>query len=151
MRPIDADAFRDWWLYNGENEHIYDTNDILDSIDNWSPITSSSEWVSVKEKLPEDRGDVLVMAYWHACWQIMIGWYSEIHRHWRIITRYGEKETTGVTHWMSLPVPPDRRPPEEEEEAKDDYMGLMRDMRSDYPCRRAMLWNQKLERGPGRR
>lgn len=123
MRPIDADAFRDWWLYNGENEHIYDTNDILDSIDNWSPITSSSEWVSVKEKLPEDRGDVLVMAYWHACWQIMIGWYSEIHRHWRIITRYGEKETTGVTHWMSLPVPPDRRPPEEEEEAKDDYMG----------------------------
>ncbi len=119
MRPIDADAFRDWWLYNGENEHIYDTNDILDSIDNWSPITSSSEWVSVEEKLPEDRGDVLVRAYWHECWQVMVGWYSEIHRHWLIITRYGEKETTEVTHWMPLPKPPT----EGEEEAKDNHVG----------------------------
>lgn len=38
-RMIDADAFRKWWLENGENEHIYDTNDILDSIDNWPTLT----------------------------------------------------------------------------------------------------------------
>lgn len=38
-RMIDADAFREWWLENGENEHIYDTNDILDSIDNWPTLT----------------------------------------------------------------------------------------------------------------
>ena len=34
MRPIDADAMREDWLQNGINEHIYDTNAVLDSIDN---------------------------------------------------------------------------------------------------------------------
>lgn len=33
MRLIDADAFRDEWLENGENEYVYDTNSVLDSID----------------------------------------------------------------------------------------------------------------------
>ncbi len=33
MRPIDADAMRQDWLENGENEHVYDTNAFLDSID----------------------------------------------------------------------------------------------------------------------
>ena len=33
MRLIDADALRNDWLYNGQNEKIYDTNDFLDSVD----------------------------------------------------------------------------------------------------------------------
>lgn len=33
MRLIDADAMRQEWLENGENEYVYDTNTILDSID----------------------------------------------------------------------------------------------------------------------
>ena len=33
-RLIDADALREDWLENGENEHIYDTNAMLYSIDN---------------------------------------------------------------------------------------------------------------------
>ena len=32
-RLIDADAMRDDWLENGENEYVYDTNAVLDSID----------------------------------------------------------------------------------------------------------------------
>ena len=32
-RYIDADIIRDEWLHGGENEHIYDTNNFLDSID----------------------------------------------------------------------------------------------------------------------
>lgn len=40
MRMIDADAFREWWLENGENEYVYDTNAILDSIAYWPTITS---------------------------------------------------------------------------------------------------------------
>ena len=32
-RLIDADAMRDDWLENGENEYVYDTNAALDSID----------------------------------------------------------------------------------------------------------------------
>ena len=33
MRLIDADEFRYEWLENGENEYVYDTNAVLDSID----------------------------------------------------------------------------------------------------------------------
>ena len=33
MRLIDADAMRNDWLENGENEYVYDTNVMLDSID----------------------------------------------------------------------------------------------------------------------
>lgn len=32
-RLIDADAMRQDWLENGENEYVYDTNAVLDSID----------------------------------------------------------------------------------------------------------------------
>ena len=32
-RYIDADAMREDWLQNGENECVYDTNAVLDSID----------------------------------------------------------------------------------------------------------------------
>lgn len=33
MRLIDADELREFWLESGENECIYDTNSMLDSID----------------------------------------------------------------------------------------------------------------------
>lgn len=33
MRLIDADAMRDDWLENGENEYVYDTNAVLANID----------------------------------------------------------------------------------------------------------------------
>ena len=32
-RLIDADALREDWHENGENEYVYDTNDFLESID----------------------------------------------------------------------------------------------------------------------
>ena len=32
-RLIDAEAMREYWLENGENEYVYDTNAVLDSID----------------------------------------------------------------------------------------------------------------------
>lgn len=33
MRRIDADALREDWLENGENEYVYDTNAVLESLD----------------------------------------------------------------------------------------------------------------------
>lgn len=37
-RLIDADDLREYWLENGENEHIYDANAFLDLIDDASTI-----------------------------------------------------------------------------------------------------------------
>ena len=37
-RLIDANAMRQNWLENGENEYVYDTNAVLDSIDSQSTV-----------------------------------------------------------------------------------------------------------------
>lgn len=42
MRAIDADELREYWLYNGLNEKIYDTNDVLESIDEQSTVDPES-------------------------------------------------------------------------------------------------------------
>ena len=65
-----------------------------------------SEWISVKERLPESQADVLVVAFWHERWQTMMGWHSDMGKKWRVITPHGEREPGGVTHWMPLPAPP---------------------------------------------
>lgn len=49
-RAIDADAFREWWLENGENEYVYDTNAFLDSIDNWPTLTPPNEPLTRAER-----------------------------------------------------------------------------------------------------
>ena len=67
-RLIDADKFRQWWLENGENEYVYDTNSVLDSIDNWPTFILSQEPLTLEQLremdgkpvwcewlLPEDR------------------------------------------------------------------------------------------------
>ena len=48
MRPIDADKLREEWLENGENEYVYDTNAVLESIDRQPTIeaeTETAEWI----------------------------------------------------------------------------------------------------------
>ena len=47
-RLIDADTMRDDWLENGENEHVYDTNAVLDSIDS-QPTVDAVEVVRCKD------------------------------------------------------------------------------------------------------
>ena len=69
-------------------------------------LTPPNEWVSVEERLPGSQEDVLVVAFWHECWQTMIGWHSDAGKKWRVITPHGEREPGGVTHWMPLPDPP---------------------------------------------
>ena len=55
MRLIDADAMRQEWLENGENEYVYDTNAVLDSIDE-QPTVYAVEVVRCKDcKHREDR------------------------------------------------------------------------------------------------
>ena len=47
-RLIDANAMRDDWLENGENEYVYDANAVLDSIDS-QPTVDAVEVVRCKD------------------------------------------------------------------------------------------------------
>lgn len=52
-RPIDADAMRQEWLENGENEHVYDTNAMLNSIDqqptiNPEDLRPKGKWIGIE-------------------------------------------------------------------------------------------------------
>ena len=47
-RLIVANAMRDDWLENGENEYVYDTNAVLDSIDS-QPTVDAVEVVRCKD------------------------------------------------------------------------------------------------------
>ena len=89
--------------------------DVLWEINAQPTLTPPNEWVSVEERLPKSQEDVLVVAFWHEHWQTMIGWHSDMGKKWRVITPHGEREPGGVTRWMPLPAPTDRRPPEGEE------------------------------------
>lgn len=42
MQLIDADELREYWLYNGLNEKVYDTNDVLESIDEQPTVDQES-------------------------------------------------------------------------------------------------------------
>lgn len=47
-RPIDANAMREDWLENGENEYVYDANAVIDSIDE-QPTMDAVEVVRCKD------------------------------------------------------------------------------------------------------
>ena len=47
-RLIDANAMRDDWMENGENEYVYDTNAVLDSIDS-QPTVDAVEVVRCRD------------------------------------------------------------------------------------------------------
>lgn len=52
IEVISPNELRDYWLYHGLNEKIYDANDVIDSIDN-SPIigTFSEDSPSIKQRV----------------------------------------------------------------------------------------------------
>lgn len=65
------------------------------------------EWISVEERLPTAREDVLLLINTSCKERIIIGWYSEI-RGWKtdIIEWLCYLRDCTVTHWMPLPEPP---------------------------------------------
>lgn len=102
MRLIDADAMRQDWLENGENEYVYDTNAVLDSIDAQPTV---SRWIPVTERLPEPKVDVLCcIHYKDGRTGVNQGWYSALNEQWYIGVAGIHAP---VTHWMSLPGAPE--------------------------------------------
>ena len=39
-------------------------------------------WISVKDRLPKDRGNVLVVAFWHGRWDVYMGWCAPKRSEW---------------------------------------------------------------------
>ena len=63
-RLIDANAMRADWLENGENEYVYDTNAILDSIDSQPTIDAVEVTRCWECKYHEDTS---VIGFGHCC------------------------------------------------------------------------------------
>lgn len=64
-------------------------------------------WIPVEERLPEDRSDVLVVAYWHERWGAYMGWCAPERAAWSVHIGIGDRGDVAVTHWMPLPEPPE--------------------------------------------
>ena len=64
-------------------------------------------WIPVEERLPEDRSDVLVVAYWHKRWGVYMGWCAPERAAWSVHVGIGDRSDIAVTHWMPLPEPPE--------------------------------------------
>lgn len=64
-------------------------------------------WIPVEERLPEDRSDVLVVAYWHERWGVYMGWCAPERAEWSVHIGIGDRNDVAVTHWMPLPKPPE--------------------------------------------
>ena len=62
-------------------------------------------WIPVEERLPEDRSDVLVVAYWHERWGAYMGWCAPERAAWSVHVGIGDRSDIAVTHWMPLPEP----------------------------------------------
>ena len=63
-------------------------------------------WIPVEERLPEDRSDVLVVAYWHERWGVYMGWCAPERAKWSVHVGIGDRDDVAVTYWMPLPEPP---------------------------------------------
>lgn len=111
MRTIDADKMREEWLDYGENEYVYDTNAVLESIDNQPTIDQYGTWIPVTERLPEDWKRVLV---WFEYYRY--GEYNRLYQSYGIgFTQDKEwsrfiNGTSGwrdlrILAWMPLPLP----------------------------------------------
>lgn len=64
------------------------------------------DWISVEDRLPEDRSDVLVVAYWHERWGVYMGWCAPERAAWSVHIGIGDRNDVAVTRWMPLPEAP---------------------------------------------
>ena len=64
-------------------------------------------WIPVEERLPEDRSDVLVVAYWHERWGVYMGWCAPKRAEWSVHIGIGDRKDVAVTYWMPLPEGPE--------------------------------------------
>ena len=111
MRMIDADELKNQIRHMPRtiNPDLVQYSLVKAIIENMPTLTPPNEWVSVEERLPEEKQRVIVRCErvgTSVGWILWGNWMADIG-----------PDAGKVTHWMPLPAPPDRRPPEGEENA----------------------------------
>ena len=108
VRPIDGNVLIEWfrpYLHTGE---AIPADVVIEDIRSMPTLTPPNEWVSVEERLPEEKQRVIVRCErvgTSVGWILWGNWMADIG-----------PDAGKVTHWMPLPAPPDRRPPEGEKD-----------------------------------
>lgn len=74
---------------------------------------TKERWISVTEKLPEDKRDVQITVFWHDAWRTMYGYYDG--EYWHLYApMHTEVADVEVIGWMEKPSPmPLPEPPKE--------------------------------------
>ena len=121
-RAIDADALKKELAPYEENDFSQQIDVILKIVDAQPTLTPPNEWVSVEERLPEKHSEYIVCAcdegepiderIWGDTVVVCADYYDGAFTWYEGNTEYDISDI--VTHWMSLPEPPDCRPPEGE-------------------------------------
>ena len=134
VRPIDAEKYmellKEQYLHHksvGNSQAAKAWQGAMQLLYDMPTLTPPNEWVSVEDRLPEYNPGTGAKSYWVAKkdnagnWQMKIAQYcdsgyamtvdAETEVTWR---DWDFTKIVNVTHWMSLPEPPDRRPPEGE-------------------------------------
>ncbi len=76
----------------------YNTEELVDELIDHG--VTVQEWISVKDRLPEDNKEVLIYCgSYHE-----LGWYESDNKSWR--SDFLGCCTDDITHWMPLPQPP---------------------------------------------
>lgn len=102
MRPIDADAVLDRYYAEYERQDICDGAEdrewLMKCLNEAPTLTPPNEWVSVDERLPEEKQRVIVR-----CERVgtSVGWI--LWGNWMTDIGPGAGK---VTHWVPLPAPP---------------------------------------------
>ena len=87
---------------DNQNTHIAALQKAIEDLRRQMP-----RWIPVTERLPKDRSDVLVVAYWHERWGVYMGWCAPERAEWSVHIGIGDRNDVAVTHWMPLPEPPE--------------------------------------------
>ena len=112
VRPIDGDALRKELTCNFAGEPFHGNRkvtigEVRRIIESMPTLTPQNEWVSVEDRLPEDRQIVLFHQKdgFIYCAEHLAG-VKDLPPAWLIDNDSWEGEN--ITHWMALPAPPEK-------------------------------------------
>ena len=126
MRLIDADALikettearcvncdRRKGMKKGKTTFVYEIGevpcracDVMDMIDTLDEAPTIGGWISVKDRLPKDETEVIIIVQHKIGWYRAFAWHDEYGWH-SSAEEFGDGESDFVTHWMPLPEPPE--------------------------------------------